>query len=426
MIKIENTEVWGFNGALRGMRQPYKSTSKSDSNYCIGENNCCDCYYGDSEDSGDCPTEENCYFFAIGKKDMELCKKLIKAGSEHRKFLRMIHVQADVTAPLSFWKQFSTYKVGTTENSESTMHTITKKEFEINDFSNDSFYSFSEKPQIKKIPIIVEKEEWRPIKDIPHAFVSNSGKVKVEAREIKRSDDRISKLKEREIAVTYSDNDYGRVKLRIDNVVYTRKIHRLMGEAFIPNPENKPYINHKDGNKQNNNLSNLEWVSVSENAQHSQDNKLCFWNEESRKAISDKSRIFHDNEIIEILKLRLEGEQIQNIAKKFETSNSIISRICNGQYFSKTKTPLDCLNEIIEQLNELRYLYLKTNNKKYWRIIIDLLPSSYNQKRTIDLNYETLMNIYHQRKNHKLSEWQVLCKYIESLPYMKEFLEVEK
>ena len=200
MIEIFNTQMSGLDGAVRGMRNPYDSWLKSDSKYIDGK-------------------------FYLGKKDIDLCLRLIKAGTEHRKLLRMVHVQADIKAPLYWWKQFDTYKVATVANSQSTMHTITKNPFKYEDFSTDGGWRYA-----------------------------------------------------------------------------------------------------------------------------------------------------------------VEG--------------------------------------VVDTLNTLRQQYLKTKDPIIWRTIIQLLPCSYNQLRTVDLNYETLMTIYRQRKNHKLSEWQQLCKWIEDLPYMKEFLSV--
>ena len=113
MIKIENAETFNFEGAIRGMRNPLNSWDKSDSVY------------------------ENPFGFNIGEADLNLMKKLYKGGTEHRKFMRQIFISMDITAPLYFWKEFDTYKVGTVSNSCSTMHTIHKKEFELDDFSHD-------------------------------------------------------------------------------------------------------------------------------------------------------------------------------------------------------------------------------------------------------------------------------------------------
>lgn len=118
MIEIKTIGTWGLEGAIRGMRMPYESFDKSDSGYqCIRTKD-----YIEVEK------------FFIGEADMALCKKLIKAGSEHRKFLRMIHVQFDIRMPRFFATELDTYKVGTTKNSSSTMHLITKRELTIDDF----------------------------------------------------------------------------------------------------------------------------------------------------------------------------------------------------------------------------------------------------------------------------------------------------
>ena len=108
MIKFETNDVWGFEWAFKGMRNPMNSWDKSDSNWLFQE---------------------------IGESELALAKKLISAGSEHRKFLRQIYVSVDITAPLYWWKEFDTYKVGTVANSCSTMHKIHEKEFTLSDFS---------------------------------------------------------------------------------------------------------------------------------------------------------------------------------------------------------------------------------------------------------------------------------------------------
>lgn len=137
-MKFEKTEVWGFEHAIRGCRNPLESWHKSDSDYCF--NMACE----------DCAIEvinkEDCYMnpseFVIGKNDLALMQRLIKAGSEHRKFLRQIFISVDITAPLFWWKEFSTYKVGTVANSTSTMHKlastpITMDCFETGDFNKN-------------------------------------------------------------------------------------------------------------------------------------------------------------------------------------------------------------------------------------------------------------------------------------------------
>lgn len=134
MIKVESIEVWGFEHAIRGMRNPLNSWIKSDSFPAVDCGKC-----GRIEREGMCnPREHDCspyYCYDIGENDLTLMRKLFAAGHPHRKYLRQIFVAMDITAPLYWWKEFDTYKVGTTANSCSTMHKLTAKEFELSDFS---------------------------------------------------------------------------------------------------------------------------------------------------------------------------------------------------------------------------------------------------------------------------------------------------
>lgn len=233
MIKIENTQVWGFEGAIRGMRNPYESHEKSDSVNCYYDHLACQGCERLLETEGSCTASGHFY---IGKADMTLAKKLIKGGSEHRKFLRMIHVQAEVLAPRYWWAEMDTYKY-VTKNSSSTMHLITKRLLTPEDFSIDG------------------------------------------------------------TEVLFTDD------------------------------------------------------------------------------------IIEDSEII-----------------------------------------LSVLNKYIS----LYQVYDKDNKKALFRRIKQLLPEGFNQLRTIDTNYEALLSIYHQRKNHRLSEWSGengFCSWELTLPYFKEFLE---
>ena len=234
MIKIEHTEVYGWEAAIRGMRNPMNSWDKSDSRFSL------------LDDCGDCThcnlRFDECHEQQIGPNDLDLMSRLRNSGTDHRKFMRMITVYLDVTAPLYWWKEFDTYKVGTVANSCSTMHKITAKEFEVDDFSYDH---------------------------------------------------------------------------------------------LIRSPE--------------------------------------------------------------------------------MGADEIDIRI----------SPMQALLTTIECLNGYRNAYLKAKEngadgftlKRYWWQMIQLLPSSYNQRRTVMLNYEVLANIYKSRKNHKLDEWHTFCNWIESLPY---------
>lgn len=241
MIKIENTEIVGWEAAIRGMRNPLNSWEKSDSGYGCGNDK--EYFCDKCSSSFHCPSREKTY--NIGPNDYDLMKRLRNAGTDHRKFMRMITVYVDITAPLYWWKEFDTYKVGTVANSCSTMHKIHAKEFTLDDFSYEHL-------------------------------------------------------------ITNKDPD-----------CYDASYH---------------------------------------------------WHSES----------------------------------------------ANTNLYA---TPLDGLKVIIGILNANREAYLETKDKKYWWQLIQLLPSSYNQRRTVMLNYEVLANIYKSRRNHKLDEWHVFCEWIENLPY---------
>lgn len=223
MLKVENVEVLGWEHAIRGMRNPKNSWAKSDSGP--------ECPYEKEKCCGEC--QQN---FCIGPNDKQLMIALRNAGTDHRKFMRMITVYLDITATLYWWKEFDTYKVGTVANSCSTMHKIAEKEFTLENFSCEHL--------------------------------------------------------------------------------------------------------------------------------------LSYWGEEK--------------------------------------VNPTIIYPC---------TPMQHLNQTIACLNVCRKKYLETKDKKYWWQMIQLLPSSYNQRRTVMLNYEVLANIYKSRRNHKLDEWHTFCDWIEGLPY---------
>lgn len=249
MLKIENTEVIGWEAAIRGMRNPKNSWGKSDSGICFDTIACHTC----RADRNHCKSRMENKEFVVGYDDMNLMTRLRNAGTDHRKFMRMIAVYLDITAPLYWWKEFDTYKVGTVANSCSTMHKIAAKEFTLDDFSHEHLLHLDETTDLSHT-------------DIPL------------------------------IGLKYSDED---------------------------------------------------------------------------------------------------GDILGSLLKD----------------------SVDVMNLTIDMLNKCRKKFLETNNKDYWWQLIQLLPSSYNQRRTIMLNYEVLANIYKSRRNHKLDEWHTFCDWIETLPY---------
>lgn len=229
MIKVENIEVWGFEHAIRGMRNPLNSWERSDSQMMWTED----------------PAYNNigrpdlAMSMVIGENDLKLMRQLYVGGQPHRKYLRQIFAVMDITAPLHWWKEFDTYKVGTTANSCSTMHKIAAKEFEIDDFSHEHL---------------------------------------------------------------------------------TGETHGL-------------------------------WVNAD--------------------------------------------------GKDF---------MCSAWDFCQ----ITC-----DVLNHYRKLYLETKDKNWWWQMIQLLPSSYNQRRTVSMTYENVMNMLDYREGHKLDEWREFCKILKQLPYVE-------
>lgn len=240
MIKLENTDTYGWEAAIRGMRNPMNSWDKSDSNLSCADCDGCHWEYALNSDGED-DTWCNHSCLRIGENDLKLMKNLSKAGNDHGKFLRMINVSVDITAPLYWWKEFDTYKVGTVANSCSTMHKIHAKEFTLDDFSHEHLTKGS-------------------IEQVLEPIVS------------------------------------------------------------VLNNAREAYLNYEK------------------------------FNEEAP----------------------------------------------------------DAWDEGI------------TCKKDVWWQMIQLLPSSYNQKRTVQLNYQVLKSMYFARRNHKLDEWREFCAWCESLPYFKE------
>ena len=373
MIKLENTEVVGWEAAIRGMRNPMNSWAKSDSY----------------------ETDNNCI---VGENDHDLMMRLAKAGSVHAKYRRMIVVYVDIVAPMYFWSEFDTYKVGTVANSCSKMHKMMVKPFEMNDFSFDKLPGYKNEVGQYIPDFDYEYEVWKEIGKTGYE-VSDLGRI--------RHGNRI-------LAGSYHSDGYIFTNIHGDQI----PIHRFVATAFIPNPNNLPEINHRDGNKMNNSVENLEWVTSSENQKHAYDFGL------QPRGLSTYTGKFTEAQREEIKQLWNSGEYSKReIAKMYGVSHTCINDIISNKYMYATKVNVfeTVARPIVDTLNELRDFWLReqdeTKKKQIWYSILQLLPVSYNQRRTIKMNYEVLAGIYRDRKNHKLDEWRNLCKWIEGLPY---------
>lgn len=404
MIKIEHTDVYGFEAAIRGMRNPWNSWEKSDSLY-SDAHNCEECAH--KEDFSVCYPNHiyNCFDFIIGDNDLALMKKLVSAGTDHSKFMRMINVTVDITAPMYWWSEYDTYKVGTVRNSCSKMHKLLSRPFEISDFSFDKLVGYRNEVKQFRPPIdedIVANEVWV---DIDKEYsVSNFGRVKHKFTG-----------RYRLISGSIHSDGYVFVTLHGEQIA----LHRLIAKTFHRDSyHNNLVVNHIDGNKQNNFADNLEWVTQQKNIQHSHNNGF------QPKSISTYTGKFTAEQREEIKRLWDSGEKSKReIARMYGVSHTCINDIISDKYKYAEKTNVfeEVARPIVDTLNELRDSYLNCNNeedkKRIWYSILQLLPSSYNQRATVQLNYAVLRNMYHARKNHPLDEWRDFCRWIETLPY---------
>lgn len=398
MIRIENSEVLGWEPAIRGMRNPLNSWEKSDTLFLRID--FCD-------EGEDYELAKMCGGHApiIKNNDLDLMSRLRNAGTDHRKFMRMITVYVDLTAPLYWWSEYDTYKVGTVANSCSKMHKLLHKPFEMSDFSFDKLPGYKNEVRQFRPEVDEETEIWRKI-DVDYD-VSNQGRVRHGSRVLSGS-----VHKDCYIFATLHGNQY--------------PIHRLVAEAFIRNPERKPEVNHIDGNKMNNAVDNLEWVTSSENQKHAIENGL------QPKRVTTYQGKFTSDQREEIKRLWDSGMfSKRKLAKKYGVSHTCINDIINDKYKYAESVNIfeEVARPIVDTLNELRDSYFtcedEASKKQIWYSILQLLPESYNQKRTVMLNYEVLANIYKSRRNHKLDEWCDFCRWIEALPY-SELITGEK
>lgn len=396
MIKLEKAQTFNWEAAVRGMRNPMNSWDKGDS----------EVVYDCEQCDGNCGEYQGCSGVCvhIGDNDLSLMKKLIKAGSDHRKFMRQIFVSVDITAPLYWWSEFDTYKVGTVANSCSKMHKLLHKPFETSDFSFDKLIGYRNEVKQFRPDIDEENERWCAFCEHPDYFVSDKGRVRHNGRILSGS---------------VHQDGYIFVTIKGKQM----PIHRLVANCFLHSVVGKTVVNHIDGNKMNNASSNLEWCTQSENVKHSIENCL------QPKGLSTYNGKFSQEERQKIKEEWDVGNvSRRELAEKYGVSHTCISDIINDKYKYADKVNVfkEVAKPLVDTLNELRDMYFceedADKKKKIWYSIIQLLPTSYNQKRTVTLNYENLFNMYHARKNHKLDEWRTFCEWIESLPYAKELI----
>ena len=410
-MKFENTEVFNFKGALRGMRNPKESWDKSDSS--------ASSLYKD---------------FFLGDNDLKLAQTLIKAGSEHRKFMRQIFVSVDITAPAYFMAELDTYKIGVTRNSSSFQHKGTSKRFEIDDFEVDDEIKEVLRIKIKEFPNLFYSYETNEFK----IYTTENGRQykvykngRVFALPFSYTDKmgRTRDFPEKECVPSKTKSGY--FELNIGGRNSERwLLHRLIAEVWLDNPNNFRTVDHKDGNKANNCVENLEWVTLEENIKREWNNFEGFDLQKKYKNWKISSKI-NPADRLKIKDLYSKGYSQKQLSEIFEINQSQISVICKDyNSTSENRELFECCwywEQVLDILNVLRDKYLETKDYKYFRLIRQLLPQSYLYHSTITMNYENVFNMVHQRKNHKLTEWsKSFIDWARSLPYAENLIFLDE
>jgi small nuclear ribonucleoprotein (snRNP)-like protein len=319
----------------------------------------------------------------------------------------------NITAPLYWFKEFDQYKVATTTNSESTMHKIMSYPFTVDMFSTDHIRGHIQ--SVTQTPNLIneDEEEWMDWDENTLYQISNQGRVKRKQYTTTHNRTWI----ERTLTNTLTNDGYLKVGVKLNEERKDRRVHQLVAQTWIPNPNNFIEINHKNGNKLDNRVENLEWVSRSENMKHAIDNNLIILPRYKGK-LSKEQR----EEII--YKYNTTTISKRQLAKDYDVSHTTINSIFQNKYNygEGYKTEYEEFLELIDKLNELREEWLLTKDKEVWYTLIQLLPSSWNQMRHWTANFQVLRKIYIDRRFHKLQEWRDFCAEIEKLPYGKELI----
>lgn len=425
MIKVENVDVYGFEAAIRGMRNPMNSWDKSDSKWIER----CIVHYDDSTDYED--------EYVIGKNDLDLMRRLYKAGTEHRKYLRQIMVSMDITAPLYWISEFDTYKIGVTRNSCSFMHKGVSKPFTIRDFSvvDDRVYDIlsplPQKTSMLKYPYETnEYKVYSPDGDRKYRVYRN-GRIFSEPFEYvdtmgrKRSFE-LKECKPSQTAKGYFELNLGGKKNREKWL-----LHRLVAYVWIDNPDSLITVDHINSDKGDNSVENLKWCSREENIKKGFETGLyergkdlhCLYQKWKKGHVVidpiKKAMLLLDKE---------RGTTYKEIAEKYDITLSQANNLMCGTVSEYQSLFLLCLmwEHTIDTLNSLRDQYLDSKDEAIFQEIRCLLPCGYNLRYTVTMNYENVINMIKQRENHRLPEWNEFVEILKNLPYVKEIMNVEE
>ena len=426
MIKVEDVEVWGWTHALRGMRNPMNSWDKSDTNITLTGSRVCAPRLHQT-------TSEYPHF---GEADAKLIHSLVKCGTEHRKFLRQVFVAMDITAPLYWISEFDTYKVGTVRNSCSFMHKGVSKPFEITDFSihDNRVYEVLSCYDRKPDPLIYKYDTdeykiytcWNERK----YKVYRNGRIVSCEFEYVDTMNRHRVFKERECRPSFNSGGYYELKLGGRNGE-SWLLHRLIASVWLPNENTNYTVNHIDGNKGNNCVENLEWVPLDENIRKGFENGLY----SNGKSLHARYRKWKNGYTVvdpftktQIIKDHSNGLTCKQLSDKYDITISQANNIISIPSCDNNELFMLCYTweTILDTLNKLRKEYLDTKDNNIFQQIRCLLPSGYNQRFTVTMNYENVLAIIHQRSGHKLDEWNEFVEVLTNLPGMNVVLGGEQ
>lgn len=421
MISINNIQIFGWEAAIRGMRNPMNSWEKSDSperTYMTTE--------------GEVFVKKD---FKVGPNDLELMKKLVAAGTDHSKFMRMIHVQMDITAPLYWVAEHDTYKIGTVRNSTSFMHKGTSKPFEIRDFSvQDKRIYNCLTPKARKqfsLKYPYETEEFKVYEmcNGRRFKVYKNGRVFREPFRYTDSKQRYREFEEIELIPSINSSGYFELNL---GGRYGEKwlLHRLVAYMWIANENCLETVNHIDGDKGNNCVENLEWCSRSENIKKGSELSLFDTQSLFKSYIAWKNGYIHIDPLqkIQLKQMYKQGKKPKELSEIFDLPIKTVYNLLHMPISENTELYLSCYTweSIIKILNDLRDTYIETKDDIYFFAIRQLLPQGYNVKYTLDTNYEVLRRMYFARKDHKLDEWREFCEImLNELPYFADLIGAE-
>ena len=431
-IKLENVVLASpkqMEFIIEGMRNPMNSWEKSDS-FCI--DSCTEC-----TDRLRCAREMSPLGGPsfrggeyIGPNDYSLMQRLANAGTDHRKFMRMMPVYVRITAPLYWWAEADTYKIGTVRNSCSFMHKGMSKEFSINDFSlKDEQIYYILNPLTKKsykLEYPYETNEFRIFTDKNGRTykVYRNGYVVREAFDYIDSCGKGRKRHFDEAPVTLYQNKEGYFIVKLSGRNGGQMLlHRMVANVWCERPEGTFQVDHKNGNKGDNSAENLEWVTAKENMKRGIEYGLF----DELNGLHHSYKLWKNSAILIPPEKRLQFAI--DVSKKLtckelaDIYNITPQQANNSRYTMSHSEHEDLFQEcylweqLIDHLNYLRSMYLETKDEQIFQQIRCLIPQGYLQTSNVMLNYEVLANIYKSRNNHKLDEWRVFCKWIEELPY---------